>query len=73
MRVELVGYHDNSPTSGYVDWPADAPFAIGIGVRFKSLGVTYVGTIDEIIVDASLISEGGGSPTIAKLRELHSV
>jgi hypothetical protein len=73
MRVELVGFHDNSPVESYVDWPSDAPFAVGIGVRFKSADVTFVGTIDGIIVDAIAPSEGGVSVTIAKLKNLHTV
>lgn len=73
MRVELIGFHDNSPVESYVDWPGDAPFAHGIGVRFKSAGVEYVGTIDGIIVDAISASEGGSSQTIAKLKDLHTV
>ncbi len=73
MRVELVGFHENSPVEGYVDWPSGAPFALGIGVRFKAKGSTYVGTIDGIIVDALSASEGGDAVTIAKLKDLHPV
>lgn len=73
MRVELIGFHDNSPVESFVDWPSDAPFAIGIGVRFKSAGVTFVGTIDGIIVNAIAASEGGTPQTVAKLKNLHAV